>query len=182
MSKKDIAILSGILLIAVSMGSSVAFAASVAEEEAEGRAIVEQVQAKTLQYSSLNDEQFELVGEYAMGLMMVAGHEAMNQSLVARFGETGERAMHIQMGKQFLGTGYDSTGVSNYGYGMMGSWGGYGSMMGGYGSRYGGYGMMGNWGGSSTGMYWFGLIYQILVTVLLVLAVVWLGRKVFSKK
>ena len=147
-------------------------APSLAEEEAQGRVIVEQIQSKTIQYSQLSDQQFELVGEYAMGLQMGAGHEAMNQSLVARFGETGERAMHIQMGKQFLGAGYDTSSVSSNGYGMMG----------GYNSSYGGYGMMNGWGNYSAGTYWLGFLYQILLIVLLVLAVVWLGRKVFAKK
>lgn len=157
-------------------------AGTLAEEEAAGKAIVEQVQSKAIQYSSLDDEQFELVGEYAMGLMMGAGHEAMNQSLSARFGETGERAMHIQTGKQFLGAGYGSLDGSSYGggYGMMGNWGGYGGMMGG-----GWGGMMGGYGYSyplSGFMSWVAVLYHILIIVLLVLAIAWFAKRISSKK
>lgn len=70
------------------------------QEEAEGEAILDSLQAKQKNCGDLSDKSFELMGEYFMGLMMGNSHQAMNTMMVQMMGQNGEEQMHIVMGKR----------------------------------------------------------------------------------
>ena len=85
--------------------SGVVFAQSdhTAREEAEGKIVWEKLQAKQIQCSDLSDENFGALGEYFMGTMLGASHEAMNNMMIQMMGEKGEEQMHVVMGKRLSG-------------------------------------------------------------------------------
>src|SRR3989344_6461094 len=62
--------------------SSVEIAAHTAEEEAEGKAVWEKLQAKQISCADLADEDFEALGEYFMGVMLGDAHAAMNEMMI----------------------------------------------------------------------------------------------------
>ncbi len=70
------------------------------QEEAQGKAILERLQAKKITCDKISDTDFELLGEYFMGRMLGDGHEAMNERAKQMMGEQGEEQMHIAMGKR----------------------------------------------------------------------------------
>jgi len=173
---------------------------SLAEEEALGKAIFDQLQAKQTTCSSLSDENFELLGEYYMGQMTGSAHEAMNNMMKQMMGEPGEKQMHIVMGKRL--SGCDTSAVyptSGLGFmPMMGMMGGYGwsgsdlgnvkwqGMMNGR-NYYGGpFGMMGGFYGGGT--FWMVLwtIFIVALWVLIIVAIIalikWLIDQIRGKK
>ena len=145
---------------------------------AAGQALWQQLQAKQISCSTLSDANFENLGEYFMNQMMGSSHEAMNQTIVSRLGESGEEEMHAAMGKRLSGCDEKAAypaGVQGFmpmmgGAGMMGGSNYYDSsganpMMNGYGSMKGGVGILG-------GLLW------LVVLVDLVLLGVWLWRQI----
>ncbi|MBI2034061.1 MAG: SHOCT domain-containing protein [Candidatus Liptonbacteria bacterium] len=74
-----------------------------AKEEAEGQALWGKFQAKEIDCSDLTEENFAVLGEYFMGLMLGDSHEAMNQMMISMMGEDGEEAMHVVLGKRLSG-------------------------------------------------------------------------------
>lgn len=98
-----------------------------ASEEAAGKTIWENLQAKRSSCTVLAENDFELLGEYFMGQMAGTAHEGMNQMMKTMMGEEGERATHIALGKR--ASGCDPNAAYPMGSGMMG-WGM--PMMGGY--------------------------------------------------
>lgn len=111
-----------------------------AKEEAEGKEIWGKLQAKQIECVGLADGEFASLGEYFMGLMMGASHEAMNNMMVQMMGEKGEEQMHVVMGKRLSGC---DTSAAFPGNGL-----GYMPMMNMMGGGYGPMPMMGLWGGS----------------------------------
>lgn len=108
--------------------------ASVADEQREGAALVQALDAGKRDYKSLSSQDFERIGEYWMGRMIgsTQTHEAMNARMRQMMGADGEERMHELMGQRYArlvtssATGGTSTGAyGNCGYGA-------GSMMGGY--------------------------------------------------
>jgi NACalpha-BTF3-like transcription factor len=98
------------------------------KEEAEGKALFDQLKAKQTTCAKLTDDDFELIGEYVMGQRTGASHEQMNAMLKQMMGDIGEAQMHIVLGKSATGcaTGtaaagmMDSTGSPRVGgAGMM---------------------------------------------------------------
>lgn len=156
-----------------------------AREEAEGKAIWEQMQSKKTSCADLTDENYEALGEYFMGLMVGDAHAAMNAMMVRMMGEEGEAQMHVLMGKRLSGCVPDANAplALGSGFGMMGGAGMMSMMMGG-GLRSGGLGMM-PWGtGAALGLglwvwlwalVWF--VNSVLLGVLL-----WALIKKFWKK
>ncbi len=154
-----------------------------AKDEAAGKAVWERLQSKQSTCADLTDDNFDVLGDYYMGLMMGSRHAAMNESLKARLGENGERQMHINLGKRMSGCNAaagDAT-QDNESYSMMG-WGG--GMMGwsNVGWSAAPYGMMG-W--SYGGWSWWGVLAHVvtvgLVWALLILGIValwkWLAKQ-----
>ena len=74
-----------------------------AREEAEGKAAWEKLQTKELACKDLSDDNFGTLGEYFMGQMMGASHEAMNNMMIQMMGEQVEEQMHVVMGKRLSG-------------------------------------------------------------------------------
>ena len=151
-------------------------------EEAEGKAVWEKLQAKELQCEDLTDENFGALGEYFMGQMMGASHEAMNTMMIQTMGEQGEEQMHIAMGKRMSGCEPNAPMPQSMTNGgmmpmmmnmMMG-----GGMMGG-----GNNSMMGNFATNPTGWFgWgFGWIFMILFWGLVILAIVALVKWIMNQ-
>jgi len=103
MKAKLLAAAAGCLLVAALLPA--AAAADLAQEEGQGQAIAESVRSGERQCSDLSADEFELIGEYAMGRYLgdSAAHEAMNDHMVAVMGEAGERRMHIALGYRYSG-------------------------------------------------------------------------------
>ena len=99
-----------------------------ASEEAEGKAAWEKLQTKELACKDLSDDNFGTLGEYFMGQMMGASHEAMNNMMIQMMGEQGEEQMHVVMGKRLSGCDTSAafpsqgTGFMSMMQMMMGGW------------------------------------------------------------
>lgn len=149
-----------------------------AADEAAGKAILDKLTSKQLTCAQLTDDDFDLLGDYYMGLRTGDAHASMNAAMKSRFGEDGERQMHITMGKRFsdcdAAAAYP-TASSGFRSMMSGSFGG--GMMG-WSDGVVGYGPPSSFGG------WFFLSHFVtmaLVWILLALGIValvkWLAKK-----
>jgi|SRR3989344_150070 len=128
-------------------------------EEQEGRELWGKLQAKEVACADLDDEQYEVLGEYFMGIMAGDSHAAMNAMMIQMHGEDGEEQIHIVMGKRLIGC--DTSAAFPAG---SGGWMPMMNMM------TGGTNNMMNFGYSSFG--WFGWIFMILWWVLIIVGVV----------
>lgn len=104
-----------------------------AQEEAEGKAVWERLQAEQTACTDLSDDDFGALGEYFMGQMMGNSHSAMNQMMVNMMGTEGEEQAHIVMGKRLSGCD-TSAAFPSQGIGFMPMmqmmWGGWSSPLG----------------------------------------------------
>lgn len=147
----------------VGTGSAGATTESTANDEAAGKVIWDKVQSKQIPCTDLQDDDFELLGEYSMGRMLGDAHEAMNRRAVLMMGKQGEEKMHIAMGKRLSGC----FSGAPFPQGMMGGWAnGFGSAT--------LYPMMG------FGFGPFGFLFMILWWVLLIVGIVALVRWLIS--
>ncbi len=140
-----------------------------AQEEAEGKVIVENLASGSVTCATLTTDDFERVGEYYMGLMVGDAHVSMNAMMARQLGESGEEQMHVLMGERLSGcnpTAGDTDAAWGTSWfpmmGMMGgisggSWGG--GMMSGYGAGWGLFSVM------TMGLFW---IVGILALVVLI--------------
>lgn len=148
-----------------------------AREEAEGKKIWEQLQARETSCDKLSDDNFQALGEYYMGQMTGTSHEAMNTMMIQMMGEQGEKQMHVVMGKRLSGCNANAEIPQNGTSFMPMMW----MMGGGQPSAFNQTGspMMWNWWGG------FGsLLFQLTIIVWLivgVLAAVWLFRQINKK-
>ncbi len=140
-----------------------------AREEAKGKVVWEKFQAKQTTCADLSDEDFEVLGEYFMGQMTGASHEAMNNMMIQMMSEEGEGQMHVVMGKRLSGcdtsTAYPSQGIGFMPMMQM--------MMGGWSSPFGSNqtnNSMMNFGFIPFGG--FGWIFMILWWVLIIIGIV----------
>ncbi len=134
-------------------GSSLSPDDHTAREEAEGKAVWEKFQAKQVTCANFSADDFGVLGEYFMGVMMGNSHAAMNQMMTNAMGEEGEEQMHVAMGKRL--TGCDPAAAYPAGGSgfmpMINMWGPYGMM----GGRWGMHGYSGAWG-------WLGVAFSVL--------------------
>lgn len=72
-------------------------------EEAEGKSLYGQLQAKQKTCADLSENDFELIGEYVMGQRAGASHEQMNTMMQQMMGQKGEEQMHIILGRNATG-------------------------------------------------------------------------------
>lgn len=134
----------------IGIGGAGVAAADLRGEVAQGQLLAESLSSGDRQCSDLSPNDFELIGEYAMGRYLgdEAAHVAMNRRMTLTMGDAGERRMHIALGYRYT----DCRG------GPVSSWmGPMAGMMygGGYGPESRGYGpgmMGGNWSGYGPGM------------------------------
>ena len=143
-----------------------------AQEEAEGNDVWDKLKSKELSCNNLNDDNFEVLGEYYMGqsLGSTERHNAMNQMMKNMMGDQGETQMHVALGKRYSGCD-TSAPFPEGGTGFIGSMLG---MMGGGGNRMMGWGwdnMMG-WGGMGL-LSW---IPMLILWVLILLGIFVLFR------
>jgi len=158
-----------IILLMLIVLSTIGYAQSGMEDFTDAKNII----ASKASCESLNDSQFEKLGDYYMELMHPNNHEQMD-SMMGGEGSESLKLMHISMGKRFYCGG--STEFGMMGAGMMGS--GYG-MMGGYNGygNYNGYNMMAGYG---SGISLYNILYIVLLIGLIVL--VYLGIVKLWKK
>ncbi len=74
-----------------------------AADEAAGKDIWNKLQAKQVDCKSLTDDNYDVLGDYFMGLMAGGSHASMNDSMVRMMGADGEKQMHVAMGKRLSG-------------------------------------------------------------------------------
>ena len=128
-------------------------------EEQEGRELWGKLQAKEVACADLDDEQYEALGEYFMGIMAGDSHAAMNAMMIQMHGEDGEEQIHTVMGKRLSGCDTSATFPAG-----SGDWMPMMNMM------TGGTNNMMNFGFSPFG--WFGWIFMILWWVLIIVGIV----------
>lgn len=141
-------------------------------EEAQGKAIWDKLQAKQVACGKLVDSDFDLLGEYFMGTMMGASHDAMNDRLKRVLGDAGETQIHVSLGKRM--SGCDASAAYPAGFS------GFMPMMGGqsYASEFNLSNSMMNFG---YGFSFFGGIFMLLWWALIIAAVVALVKWFWDK-
>ncbi len=132
----------------------------------------------------VTDEQFNDMGDMVMGTMI--GNDEQHKSMDNMMGgedSASLRAMHMNMGQQYLGCANDSSGAMGMTGGVMSMMGGGMGMMGrlssGFGDVRGGDAdMMGNVLGLGSAMGFGGgmLVFWVLVVVVIGLVVAWINR------
>lgn len=81
-----------------------------------GKELVEKFYRGEIKCQDLTDENFHSIGEYVMEQMIGGSdHLAMNKMMEQMHGEEGEKLMHINMGKRYLGC----DGNANYQRGFL---------------------------------------------------------------
>ena len=152
--------------------SSVAADGHTAREEAEGKSLWDELQAKRTGCAEISDEEFGALGEYFMGQMLGKMHEPMNAMMIQAHGEDGEEQIHVLLGKRLSGcdTSAAFPAISGGWMPMMNMmWGGWSSPFGNNSTN-----NMMNFG------FWplggFGWIFMILWWVLIIAGVVALIR------
>lgn len=97
----------GLALVAVLVPGVATANAATAQEERHGAAVLGQLEAGRVECGDLGPEQFEHIGDYAMGRLAgsTARHEAMDETMTRMMGSTAERQMHEAIGRRFSGCG-----------------------------------------------------------------------------
>ncbi len=128
-----------------------------------GQELYTKFQNKEISCTTLQDADFEKIGEYLMNQSFGGNanvHIQMNNTMKQMMGENGEEQMHIRLAKNATGCNINGQGGGNT---MMG-WGGYGNMM------------NGAWG---IGL--LGFIFWIVLFVDLILLGMWLWKQLQKK-
>ena len=155
------------LSLCITGSVTAAAAPTLAQEEQQGEGIAESVRSGEKQCSDLSAEEFELIGEYAMGSYLgdEGTHAAMNRRMTLMMGEAGERRMHTALGYRYSGcSGGPASGWVGPVAGMMGGSGtggnGAGMMGGGEYEERGNYSgtMMGSDGHGESGIDTLGVV------------------------
>lgn len=77
-----------------------------AQEEIEGQTIYSNLITGQVNTNQLTDDDLGKIGEYFMGRMVgnTQRHARMNQMMINMMGENGEEAVHIDMGRRYIGS------------------------------------------------------------------------------
>src|SRR3989344_5471013 len=97
--------------------------AALAEEERLGKEVWDKLQSKQVSCEQLTDEDFEVMGDYFMSLMIGSSHQLMDENMDEVLGEEGNEQMHIAMAKRLSGCDTSAAypgGDSNFMPMMMG--------------------------------------------------------------
>ncbi|MCL4384643.1 hypothetical protein M1116_04260 [Patescibacteria group bacterium] len=154
-----------------------------AQDEAKGRQIFDDLQAKKTTCQQLTDDDYDALGDYYMGQMAgsTQAHDLMNNRMTQMMGDSGEKQMHIALGKRLSGCNLQAPFPAQYsGVGPMM---GFGGMMGNWTNTYGN-GMMNylnNWGYT---LGWLPmLLFWVPLAILALLLIRWLvNRPLVSKR
>lgn len=87
---------------------------SATKDEAEGKAVWEKLNSKETDCKSLSEDDYDVLGDYFMGLMSGSGHASMNSRMTQMMGDAGEKAMHVYMGKRLSGCDTTASISSEY--------------------------------------------------------------------
>lgn len=102
---------------------------STSQDEANGKLVWDKLQSKQVTCTDLKDDDFDVLGDYAMGQMVGSSHAAMNSNMTTMMGGDGEKQMHIAIGKQYTGCNTTTAAVVQTqqprGWSMMGDNGAY---------------------------------------------------------
>ncbi len=157
---------------------------TTAKDEAAGKAVWDKLQSKQVTCNQLTDDNFDVLGDFFMGNMMGSNHDAMNQMMVQRLGNNGEKQMHIALGKRLSGCNTNATLPQGASYftPMMG----FGNMMGNSGntSLFGGSrGMMGyGYGNNALPRFWLlGVITWVVLIIFLVSGSIYFWKEIKRK-
>ena len=134
-----------------------------------GQTLYTKFQSKQVFCTSLQDADFEKIGEYLMNQQFgnTNSHIQMNDRMKAMMGDQGEERMHIAIGRSVTGC---NTSSQQGGARTMMGWNSFGMMNGGFGS-----------GGGWLGFLFGGLILHTLICVDLILLGVWLWKQIKKK-
>lgn len=96
-----------VLAIGILATTAATASATTAQEEREGTSVLRELEGGTLDCSEASAEDFEHVGDYAMGRTVGSpgGHEAMDAAMTRMMGEEGNRQAHVAMGRRYAGCG-----------------------------------------------------------------------------
>lgn len=134
-------------------------------EEARGKDVFNKLQSKQIDCKDLSEDDFASLGEYYMGQMTGASHEAMNSMMIQMMGEGSEKKMHVAMGKRLSGCDTQAQ-IPPQGVGFMPMM----SMM-----------MNSSWAASSPAGI-LNLISQVLIVIVLTLLAIWLWKQIKKKE
>jgi hypothetical protein len=92
------------------------------EDEKQGQTIYSNVMGGQVNANQLNNDDLEKVGEYFMGRMVgnTQRHVFMNQIITNMMGESGEEAVHINMGRRYINSYSQTVSPNNNGSYMIG--------------------------------------------------------------
>lgn len=95
-----------------------------AKEEAMGKTISEKLRANDIRCGDLSESDYELMGEYYMGLMTGNAHASMNKMMEQASGKEFEVQMHTALGKRISGCDTNAQFPASYSnfMNMMGVW------------------------------------------------------------
>ncbi len=158
---------------------------TTAQDEAAGKAVWDKLQNKQVTCSQLTDDNFDVLGDFFMGNMVGVNHDAMNQMMVQRLGQDGEKQMHIALGKRLSGCNANATLPQGASYftPMMG----FGNMMGNFNNtpsyRGNSKGMMGySYGNNVLPRFWFlGALTWIALIVFLASGSIYFWKEIKRK-
>ena len=99
-----------------------ALADSVTTEQEQGAQVLSQVEHGTLSPKSLSTDQYQNLGEYLMGRALGSTqlHQRMNTLMDEMMGPSASDAMHIYLGKRYLGVTVSPSSRYTHLYGLMG--------------------------------------------------------------
>lgn len=135
-----------------------------------GQVIYTKFQSKQVSCTSLQDADFEKIGEYLMNQQFgnTNSHIQMNDKIKSMMGDQEEERMHIAIGKSVTGC---NTGNQQGGVRTMTGWNGFGMMNGGFG-----------FGRGWLGVLFSGIILHTLICIDLILLGVWLWKQIKKNK
>jgi hypothetical protein len=138
---------SSLLALALALIVPVTALGGLSSDVKKGQRLAESIRSGQKQCSDLSADDFELIGEYAMGRFLGSptAHAAMNRHMSLMMGKAGEERMHMALGYRYSGcpggpasgwvgpmggmmSGRHGAGSGNFGSGMMGGY--RGGMMG----------------------------------------------------
>lgn len=143
---------------------------TTAQDEAAGKLVFEKLQSNTTVCQNITDNDFDVLGDYYMAQMAgsTTAHAQMNARMSQMMGDSGEKQMHIALGKRLSGcnSGAPFSNDSNSGFiPMMG----FGGMMG------------GNWNNASNLSWVSMLVFWLLVAVAIYGLIKWFSNQQNNK-
>ena len=87
--------------------------------QAKGKDLYQQLQAKKINCSDLTKDDYDAIGDYVMGQNAGDAHEQMDSAMEQMMGSENTEQMHMLMGERATGCVYDVDYMGGRGTGMM---------------------------------------------------------------